>query len=441
MPSARAQLSLSVTPPLFQITIQPGTDWASSIKAINPNPYEIVVRAEAVNFTAEGEGGHGRFVPIRDVPDENTLAGWIDIGAGDIVIPPEKTVDVPFTIRVPENASPGGHYAAVFIGTRPPQASLAPGGPPQESGAGPAIRVSSSVTSLIFVRIPGNVVEAGSIIDFVSENLFYQKPDVTFNLRFENTGNVHLRPQGDITIYTMWGRERGKIFINEKTEFGNVLPESVRKFNFQWKGEESIFDAGRYRAVATLTYGVENRQNVSRETIFWVVPVRPLLIIGGIIFFSLLFFVWGIRRYIRRALALEAARRGFFQPQNSSEVGTGAVPVPDMIPKIKMLTLPLREGVVDLRNVVLKRQISNPFPHPPIDLKNRQAFTEKSAQDEDRNNNRGAVRTWHAFFKKYWMFVVFLVLLAAGIFVIAQYKKEAFRRIRPFEIIIHNDNM
>src|SRR3989344_4620678 len=82
----------------------------------------------------------------------------------------------------------------------------------------------------------------------------------------------------------MWGEERGLIPINQASQFGNVLPESIRKFTFSWKGEWSMADIGRYTAVATLAYGSESRQFASMQTEFWVIPFKLLFgILHGLV--------------------------------------------------------------------------------------------------------------------------------------------------------------
>lgn len=295
---ARAQgekLTLSVTPPLFQLTIGAGEFWASQLKVVNVNPYDLTLYASVVNFQSEGEEGHGRFTPILPEDPEAqaySLAQWIEIAKNPIFVPKEKSVEIPFSVRIPANAPPGGHYAAILVGT---QSFSAP-------AEGAVVQVSSFVSSLFFVRIKGEVKEEGDIREFSTEKNFYQKPEATLTLLFENTGNVHLQPQGDIVMYNMWGKERGKIFVNEKTNFGNVLPQSSRKFTFEWKGEQGFFEAGMYKAIATVSFGSEARQNVYRTTYFWIVPLFPVLgIFGGFIAFTL-FLAWLIRSYIRGAV-------------------------------------------------------------------------------------------------------------------------------------------
>lgn len=316
--ASEQDLSLSITPPLFQLNIGPGEFWASSLKVVNTNSYDLTLYTAVMTFAANGEEGRGKLTPIVEEDPEieaRSLARWIEISQGPMFVPKEQGFDIPFTVRIPLDAPPGGHYAAILVGTQPIV--------DQERGS--VIRVSSFVSALLFVRIAGDVYEAGRIREFVTEKRFYQKPEVTFTLRFENTGNVHLQPQGDIAIYNMWGKERGKIFVNQKTHFGNVLPQSIRKFTFEWRGEGNFFEAGLYKAITTLSFGQDARQNISRTTYFWVVPLKPILgILGGLTFFIFI-LVWGIRVYTRRAFALyqeEVLQRDvkskspYFKPQS-----------------------------------------------------------------------------------------------------------------------------
>lgn len=286
---------LSVTPALFEMSAEPLQEWRSSIKVVNPNQYPLTVYVEPVNFLPRGEGGDGSLVPVGEGgADGVTLAEWIEVDRAAIVLAPEETKDVPFIVRVPEGAAPGGHFAAFTVSTKPPVST---------PGAS-QIRTAQVVTALFFVRIAGDVVEQGAIREFRAEQRFVSTPDVTFALRFQNDGNVHLRPQGDIVITNMWGQERGIIPINRQAHFGNVLPNSIRKFSFSWQGDLSLSDIGRYKAEVTLAYGQDARQFVTSSTHFWVIPLGPLVITLGSMAAILSLAIWLIRWYVRRMLSM-----------------------------------------------------------------------------------------------------------------------------------------
>lgn len=343
---AQGALSVTVTPPLIQLTIGRGETWASSLKVVNTNPYEVTYYAQVMDFSAEGEGGAASLSPVVGGASIG-LASWVSVPAEPIIVPPGSSAEVPFTVNIPRGASPGGHYAAILVGTQPPQVA----------SGGASVAVSTLVSSLLFVRIEGDVVERGRIREFRTERELYQKSEALFSLRFENTGNTHLLPRGLITIYNMWGKERGVLPINESSSFGNVLPQSIRKFEFSWQGDMTVSDIGRYSAVATLSYGDGGKQSASATTYFWVVPIVPVASVLGSILAFILILIWLIRRYIRRALMLERERRGI------------SIEAPQPAPTLATLAEPIREGVVDLRRAVRSEpQSSSVQVREPVSL-------------------------------------------------------------------------
>src|SRR3989344_915171 len=412
--NAQDSLSLSVTPPIFQLNVKPGDTWTSALKLVNSNPYDLTLYTIPVNFNSSDEEGHAEFRPILDTAGNSVdLASWIDITREPILIPREKSVDITFTIRLPKDASPGGHYAAILVGTQPPNTQK----------QGEIVRISSFVSSLIFIRVPGDIREEGYIQSFSSENVFYQKPDVSFTLRFENMGNVHLRPAGDITIYNMFGRERGKIPINDTDgDFGNVLPKSVRRFDFDWKGDGSIFEIGKFSAVATLTFGSDGRQNVSRSTFFWVIPIKPVLGIagGGILF--IFFLVWAVRAYIRSALVLEAEKRGVFISKNGKS--TEEPSQPEHARGLGFFAEPFYEGVIDLRKI---RNI-------PV------SASENTDGQKERVFGKENFLTIGLFLRKYYKFFIFLLGIVLGVWGVTFSLHSVLTPERDFSIIIRGED-
>lgn len=283
---------LSVSPTLFEMSATPGQVWNSTIKVVNANSYPLEISVDVNDFVPQGEDGSGRFLEVDTEGGGQTLAEWITFNNEPITIPPESAVDVPFTVTLPSDASPGGHFAAFLVGTVPVDG---------DSGVS-KLRTSQVVTSLLFVRVAGDIVEMGGIREFSTTKNFYQSSEASFNIRFENTGNVHLRPQGAIEITNMWGQARGTLPLNQQNTFGNVLPDSIRNYIIGWRGELSAVDIGRYKAVVTLAYGTDNRQFATATTYFWVVPLVPLLsLLAGIGLF-LFISVWLVRRYVKHIL-------------------------------------------------------------------------------------------------------------------------------------------
>ncbi len=331
--------SISVTPPLFQFSVNPGDIWQSTVRVVNNNTYPLTVYPEVVNFEPEGEDGKGRFVPVIRSEERISLAEWIEIGSGPYVIPPEQSGEIPFFVEVPDDASPGGHFATILISTEEPK-----------SDSSMAIVTSQTVASLFFVRVEGDVVENAAIREFSILPRSIELPQAEFSLRFENKGNVHLQPRGDILIYNMWGTERGVIPVNHKTHFGNVLPETIRDFHFTWKGEQSLADIGRYKAIATLAYGEDGIKSVSATTYFWVLPVRGALLTLLVLFIVVGGITFMIRRYVRHMLMLAGVDPETEKLRNRVSHGRSLEPerVSQKERQLRRVAEPLQRGATEL---------------------------------------------------------------------------------------------
>lgn len=387
------RMTLAIVPPLFQMQLAPGTHWRGVIKFVNGNPYDIDLNTSIVPFRGAGETGNAQFDFTKEGNiDPRTLSGWIRIERGPIHVRKDTTAEIPFSIVVPEDAEPGGHYAAIMVGTDPIERL--------KNGSGFAI--GSLLSSLLFVSVSGDIVEAGSIRDFYSASSVVQEPNARFVLRFENSGNVHLIPQGHIIITNMWGKERGRIAVNDDASFGSVLPASTRRFEFEWHGEENFFEMGRYTVEATLAYGGAAKQTVYRVATFWVIPYKELAIaflgIGGFLFMMF----YGIRRYVRSVIALERSRLGI------RETGSGA-----------------RGGGRAQRPAITLSALARPIAEGSAEL---------------RRGGKGSGRTHRkALLQKYRFFFVFLGTLAVGIAMIGWYFVEVMRAERSYEVLIKRD--
>ncbi|MCU0679313.1 MAG: LytR C-terminal domain-containing protein [Planctomycetes bacterium] len=300
-------LILSITPPLIKNNISPGETWQSTIKVVNNNAAAMDIYVEAVDFTSGEESGTVRFLPAPaggDAGSPYLLSQWLAIEAGPYNIPAYASREIPFRVAVPAEAGPGGHYAAILAGTRPPAAAL----------GGSGIKVSSLLASLLLLTVKGEIIEQGQIREFSADKSIYGEPSVTFTVRFSNTGNVHIQPRGEIRVFDLWNREKGRITINHNSDFGNVLPGQIRRWQFAWQKEKSLLDMGRYRAELLLSYGEETKETVHQTLYFWLVYLKPLLVIISSLAALVFILVWLIRRYIRRAIINTQAQSGIVIP-------------------------------------------------------------------------------------------------------------------------------
>jgi hypothetical protein len=287
-------MTFTITPPLIKNNVSPGENWSSAVRVVNNNNQEMEIYARVMDFRGGGETGNVRLLKDYELEGgENfLLSKWILIDPGPYNIPPFGSKDIPFVVRVPENAEPGGHYAAILTGSQPPK----------EGGDGSLLKVSSLIGSLLFLRVQGDIQERGWIREFSATKKYYAEPKVDFNIKFENAGNVHIQPQGEIKISTMFGQAKESIKINHASELNYVLPGDIRKWEFGWEDKKNFLEMGRYKAELILTYGEQTRETSTQTIHFWIIYVKPLLAALSSFALFILLLVLFIRSYIRRAL-------------------------------------------------------------------------------------------------------------------------------------------
>ncbi len=297
IPYAHAQdaITLSITPPLIKNNVNPGQIWKSYLKIVNNNKTEINLYAQVMDFESGAEDGTVKFITDlsrSEADNQHLLSRWIVVEPGPIKIAAQSSIELPFIIDVPGDVTPGGHYAAILVGTMPPE----------DQTKGTSIKVSSLLGSLILLNVQGDANEQGQIREFSSNKSVYEKPEAKFTVRFENTGNVHIQPQGEIRVYNWLNKDKGYMTLNHDTDFGNVLPGGIRKWQFDWKSDDSIFEMGRYRAVLIVGYGENERQTDTREIYFWVLNFKVIGIVAGTLLILFILISLMIRAYIRRAI-------------------------------------------------------------------------------------------------------------------------------------------
>ncbi len=205
-----------------------------------------------------------------------SLRDYIRVEEQKFFLPNGKRARVPVTITIPKDAEPGGHYGSVLFSV----VSTASATDGQIKATAPVV---SRIGSLLFVRVRGPIAESGLLKDFMTKGnqSFFTKPLIPLRIIFENTGSIHLNPNGSIIVRNSIGNEIERIDIDPWF----VLPGSTRL-------RETIIERdlmfGRYSAELTLDPGYDTPSQ-QKTIMFWVLPWKPFLIaLVAIIFLSLI---------------------------------------------------------------------------------------------------------------------------------------------------------
>lgn len=297
--------ALTLVPPSLEYSGVKGQKFESRVKLLNNDNRTLTLTPSTANFGAKDETGEPDFSFDTPVTD---LASWITISTESVVLDPGETKEIPFTIQVPADAEPGGHYAGIFF---------ASGG--SASGGG-QIGIQSKIGTLIILTVDGNIREQAAIssVTFDGPSTF-SRPPVTFQIRIANSGNVHVKPKGKVTVLNMFGGEVDTMTLPQDK---NVLPGQTRLFEATWAkksvdttrgnffrelgAEFSNFALGTYTANVEVTYG-ENDTTLLGKVKFTIIPWRALTVIVLGLIIIILALTVGLKSYnqmvIRKAQA------------------------------------------------------------------------------------------------------------------------------------------
>jgi len=260
-------LPLTVVPPKQEVLINPGEHFSTSVKFLNQGDSPVTGSLTVLDFVVQDDVGTPLFldnpqvVGTTEIPAQYSAAKWIKVPQNEIGIVAKGNVEIPITIDVPENAAPGGRYAAVLF---QPTGSLTLGNPTSAQETPIAIRVAS----LIYIRVAGPIVESATVTKFEGPTFLEYGP-VALTAKILNQGNYHITPQGTITMKDVFGRVVAKVELDTK----NIFPGTERLYSTEVGRKIMI---GKFTAALNATYGESGNLLTSSLTL-WIFPWKVAL--------------------------------------------------------------------------------------------------------------------------------------------------------------------
>jgi len=237
---------LTVAPHTFELDVFPGEVRHEKIKIFNQSETAIPFSIQTTDFTAEDDSGEMIF--DESVQDISIAARkWIKIEKPNFILEAGESGEMPFSIEVPENAEPGGHYAIILFQPALPSFYFKEG----EVRAIPQLGVLLLLSVKTLTLEPVSAEEQIEIVEFGIpkeerlENLeklaaialqiipkvqaaqinILEKTPSSFILKIKNNDIFHHKLEGKILIHNIFGKKVGEQNIKMTT----ILPGKVRK--------------------------------------------------------------------------------------------------------------------------------------------------------------------------------------------------------------------
>jgi hypothetical protein len=223
-----APQDITMTPTSVSPVINPGSVYHGSFQVINQGQtgYNFIVYATP--YRVNGEAYTPVFTVLPSAPD---IASWLNFSIPGGHINPSQSLNVNYTVTVPENVQPGGYYAAAFAETQYPK-----------NAAG--ITLNEQVGELFYIEVAGPVVKTGKLLTWSSS--FFQKPPLTSTIRLEDNGSINFPATIHLQVKDILGHTKYSLLTTKQ-----LLPQTIRRITMPWSGTPSI---GLFKVTGTVSF-------------------------------------------------------------------------------------------------------------------------------------------------------------------------------------------
>ncbi len=210
-----SNFDVTVSPVFFDFTAKPGTTINGKVRLRNNTGTQLPIKIEVKKMGGDQNGE----LTIQNAPDDTS--SWFTVKNTGITAPSNEWITVPFDITVPSNAAYGYYWALSFTQDDSNNQKV----------TGTKLNAAIVVPVLLNVNKEGAKTEV-KISDFSNDAGWYEYLPVNFKTTVANTGNVHVRPKGNIFIKDFLGRTVATLDVNPND--GAILPSTKRTFETFW---------------------------------------------------------------------------------------------------------------------------------------------------------------------------------------------------------------
>jgi len=240
---AKAHDGNSNPPSYFSHTLAPGTLMIDEALIMNRGDVPLTLQLYAADAITAVNGGTGF---ANDGEEKNGVARWLSVSVAELSLQPGEERMVPFTIKVPPDASPGQHTAGLVL-----EAVTTGGASTVGSDARFTVNIVRRAGVAVLIDVPGTHL-AGLEITGICLRQQDSNVGATFQVAVRNTGNVYVRGQGSLVISDREGMKLASIPV----EMDAVLAGDATHFQVT---HPVLLPDGSYLLSAALDYAEGTR--------------------------------------------------------------------------------------------------------------------------------------------------------------------------------------
>ena len=252
--------SIVLSPASIRVNAEAGETVKGTIKVINDGTvsYDFIVYSTPYSVADKTYDAN-----FEDKKPNADLYTWVSFDKKKYTLNPGDNIDVPYTIEVPADAAPGGHYSVLFAET-------------EVSDNSEQITRKKRVGAIVFATVKGDYITAGKQIGAKIDWIQLGGP-ITATLSVENNGNSDYTMTELMQVKNVLG---GTVY--EKTNERIILPKTTRDINLAWTGGP-IMGLYNVKVESKILDKVTTKQSWVLLMPMWVL-VLSILAIFGIIY-------------------------------------------------------------------------------------------------------------------------------------------------------------
>ncbi|MFF4432042.1 WxL protein peptidoglycan domain-containing protein [Streptomyces sp. NPDC001513] len=181
-----------------------GTALGDSVTILNSSDKDLTFQIFATDAMNTPAGGAFALLPVESKPKD--VGTWIALPpetAGTVTVPAKGRKDIPFTVKVPADATPGDHVGGIVA------LNTAVEGVQQDGKV--QVGVKRSVGARLYFRVPGPLTPGLSVEDVrISRSApllpWVRSARATVSYALVNRGNVVVEPKVTVSAEGLFGR-------------------------------------------------------------------------------------------------------------------------------------------------------------------------------------------------------------------------------------------
>jgi hypothetical protein len=273
------QVSLALDQTVFSLSGKPGEEKSLEINISNLLDKKQLISLAINDLTLEENNRLSLLVAQNDLFG---MKDWILADEQKWIFEPKETKKITLKVKVPKDATVGSHYAGIFFRALP-----------EIQGENfQTVLVGAQIGAYVLLNVDGEVVGGGKINSFQAPVVARAQTDL--KVEFENTGNIHYIPHGEIDVKNLLSQKTEKIELEKHF----VFPGKKYTFENNWQAG-SVW--GIYSARAYFVDG-NKMGHFSRRWIFGKYSFVWLVVLAGVVF-----------------IFREMHKRGFWRPKKNGQ--------------------------------------------------------------------------------------------------------------------------